>query len=314
MQAIFRAAVQPVATILLVAVALGYAAPWSHALDLFGHFRLHLLVLCAPVLVLAFATLHWSAAWRTLVAAVLAAAGLGPVWEGSGPGFKGEAISVLTANLHHNNERSAEMIRALKAANADVLVTNETTTAALSGGEALSDIYPHRLSLRTKGRILRTVIWSKYPMRDGRLMLEDAIEPTGAAAIIQLPDGREFSVLGLHLAHAWPGNQSRQIAVLGQITAALPRPLIVMGDFNAEPWSHALRRVQLLTGTGRVPGYRVTWRGAYPSPLGQVPAFLGHAIDHVLVSPDIKIKRVILLDIPGSDHDAVGAFIRLPDP
>ena len=149
-------------------------------------------------------------------------------------------------------------------------------------------------------------------MRDGTLLLEDSVEPTGAAAVIRMPDGQEVSILGLHLAHAWPGNQAHQIGVLGDITRDLPRPLIVLGDFNATPWSHALVRAQALTGTLRIPGYRVSWHGAYPSPFGEVPSLLGQAIDHILLSPGLGVERTMVLDIPGSDHDAVGAVVRLP--
>ena len=205
------------------------------------------------------------------------------------------------------------MLEALRGADADVLVTHETTKAVLVGTAPLSDLYPYRLSLSTTGSILRTVIWSKYPMRNGALLLEDTVEPTGAVAIVRLPDGQEVSILGLHLAHAWPGNQARQIAVLGEITRDLPRPLIILGDFNATPWSHALVQAQALTGTLRIPGYRVSWRGAYPSPFGDVPAILGQAIDHILLSPDLGVERTMVVDIPGSDHDAVGAVIRVPN-
>lgn len=312
MRAILGGVTQFIATLLLAAVALGYGAAWFHALDLVGHFRLHLALAAAPVLVLALIVRRWTAAWRALVALVLAVAGLSPVWEQPTPVTEGQPLSVLTANLSHDNPETDAMVGALRAADADILVTHETTKAALTATHPLSDLYPYRLALSTRGRILRTVIWSKYPMRDGTLLLEDTVEPTGAIAIVQLPDGREVSVVGLHLAHAWPGNQDRQIAVLGEITAGLPRPMIVVGDFNTAPWSHAMALVQRMTGTRRIPGYRVTWHGTYPEPFGGLPALLGHAIDHVLLSPGLGVGSVSVVAIPGSDHDAVGATIMLP--
>ena len=312
MQAVLRSVTQLIATLLVVAVVLGYGAAWFGPLDVLGHFRLHLALMCGPAIFMALMVRGWGAAWRAAVAGLLAIAGLSPVWEAPPATAKGPELTILTANLHTRNPQIDQMVEALRSADADVLVTNETTKAVLGGTNPLSDLYPYRLSLSTTGSILRTVIWSKYPMRDGDLFLEDAVEPTGAVAVVQLPDGKEVSILGLHLAHAWPGNQSRQIAVLGEITADLPRPLIVLGDFNATPWSHALVRAQALTGTTRIPGYRVSWRGAYPSPFGDVPAVLGHAIDHILLSPELGVQRTMVLDIPGSDHDAVGAVVRLP--
>lgn len=312
MRLVLRATVQLVATLTLVGVVLGYGGPLFHGLDVLGHFRLHLLVVAVVAGVVAMAVRKRSAVWRAAVASVVALAGLSPLWERASATADGPAISVLTANLNHENRRAEEMLGVLRAANADILVTNETTKSTMSGAHPLSLTYPYRLALTTRGRILRTVIWSKFPMRDGTLYLEDSIEPTGAAAIVRLPNGREVTILGLHLAHAFPGNQDRQIAALGKIAADLPRPLIVLGDFNASPWSYALRRVENLTDTRRIPGYRVTWHGAYPSPLGRIPSLMGHAIDHVLLSPGMTADGVRVIRIPGSDHSALGALVRLP--
>ena len=313
MQHFLGAVTQFAATLLTVAVVLGYGGPIIYELDVLGHFRLHFLLILILLFVLAAALRRWSALWRALLGVFVAMAGLSPLWETPGTEKEGFALSVMTANVHHENPRTEEMVTALRGADADVLVTNETTKAALSGADPLSEIYPYRVALTTRGRILRTVIWSKFPMRDGTLLLEDRIEPNGAIAIVQLPDGREVSILGLHLAHAIPGNQALQVAALGDITATLPRPLIVMGDFNASPWSYAVRQAEELTGTERVPGYRVTWQGAYPSPAGPVPSVLGHAIDHILLSPGLRTEAVAVVDIPGADHDAVRAIVRLPD-
>ena len=312
MRQILRGIVQIFATLALAGVVLGYGGPFLHGLDVLGHFRLHLLFVAAGLALVALMLRKRSAAWRATAAMVIAVAGLSPLWERPAAVAEGPTISVLTANLHHFNPRGDDMLAALRAADADILVTNETTKSTLAGAHPLSLTYPYRVALSTRGHILRTVIWSKYPMRDGTLFLEDRVEPTGAAAIVQLPNGREISVLGLHLAHAFPGNQDRQILALERIAATLPRPMIMLGDFNASPWSHALRRIERLTGTRRIPGFRVTWHGAYPSPIGPIPALMGHAIDHVLLSPGMSADGVQVVEIPGSDHHALGAKIRLP--
>ena len=307
-----RATVQLIATLVLAGVVLGYGGPVFHSLDVLGHFRLHLLLIAVGVAAVALAVRNRSAVWRATAALVIALAGLSPLWEPAPKTAGGPTLSVLTANLHHFNRQSEDMLGALRRADADILVTNETTKSTLTGAHPLSLTYPHRVSLKTSGQILRTVIWSKFPIRDSALFLEDKVEPTGAAAIVRLPDGREITVLGLHLAHAFPGNQERQIAALEKIVKDLPRPMIVLGDFNASPWSHALRSVEKATGTRRIPGYRVTWQGAYPSPIGPIPALMGHAIDHVLLSPGMTADGIHVVEIPGSDHYALGARVRLP--
>jgi len=314
MKRFFRAVIALSALLNLFAVVLGYAGPLAHAFDMLAHFRLHLLWAGAIVAVCAILARDGKSLWRATVAATIALAGLTPLWEVQSPTGEGRRLVVMTANLFQDNEETDAMLRMLGAADADILVTNETTKAVQTGARPLTGLYPFRLSLSTHGQILRTVIWSKFPMRNGALLLEDQVEPTGAHGWVRIAPGVEISVMGLHLAHAYPGNQARQIAALEGIVATLPEPRIVLGDFNAAPWSHALARVEALTGTRRIPGYRVTWRGSYSTPLGHLPAPLGHAIDHVLVTPGIGVEAVETIPIPGSDHRAVRAVLRIPDP
>lgn len=314
MKRVFRATVALAAILLMLAVLLSYAGPVVHALDMLANVRLHLLVAAGIVGVLALlARAGWSL-WRAAVAAVIAVAGIGPVWEPVPDPRAGRKLVVMTANLFQKNPLTEAMLQTLREADPDILVTQETTKSVQTGTRPLTLIFPYRLSLSTRGQTLRTVLWSKFPMRNGRLLLEDSVEPTGAYAWVQIGDGIEISVLGLHLAHAFPGNQKRQIAALGRIVPLLPEPRIVLGDFNAEPWSHAVRMIERLTATRRIPGYRVTWIGSYPTPLGRVPAPIGHAIDHILVTPGVGVTSIETVTIPGSDHKGVRAVLTIPDP
>ena len=298
---------------ILVGVLLGYGGAFLFELDLLAHFRLHLLLLIPPVAVLAFAGQQWTALLRLGTAALFALAGLAPAWAPSHVGSEnGTQLVVLTANLSYDNPRPDLVRAALLAEDADILVTNETTKAMQSGVTSLARHYPFRLMLSTSRTVLRTVVWSKYPMREGRLLLEADVEPTGAMAIVTLPDGFEVLVLGLHMGQNAGGKQQTHIEALGSLLEDRPHPRIVLGDFNATPWSWALQRVESLTRTARVPGYFVTWRGDYPTPLGNVPAILGQAIDHILVSPSIGIQEVSVVDVPGSDHMGIRAVLRIP--
>lgn len=298
---------------LLGCVLLGYGGALVFALEGLAHFRLHFLLMIPAVAVLALATRQWTALLRLGTAALLAVVGLGPVWEQAGPTpAEGFPITVMTANLSNKNTRLAEARAALLAEDVDVLVTQETTKAMQVGETSLARHYPYRLALNTSGQILRTVLWSKYPMRGGELMLEDSVEPTGAMAQLDLGEGREILVMGLHMAHSVFGNQEAQIAALGGLLRDRPHPRVLLGDFNATPWSRALAQIQSISGTRRPPGYRITWRGAYPSPLGAIRAPIGQPIDHILASPDVGIGEVRTLEMPGSDHLALRATLWVP--
>lgn len=296
----------------LVAVCLGYFGHAIYALDALAHFRLHFLLLSLPLALLAMMLRDWIVVWRIIGTAVLAVAGLGVLWETPLREGGDVEVSVMTANLYQQNVRTEDMKRALLDADADVLVTMETTKAVVTGANSLALSYPYRLSLSTTGQTLRTVIWSKFPMRDGQLLLEDLIEPTGALAIVEVSPDVEFTILGLHLAHNIVGNQKRQIEAMNLIAESMPMPRVIVGDFNATAWSYALRRIEELTATQRIGGFRVTWRGFYPTRIGSLRVPLGLQIDHILVSDGVGVRKLETRLIPGSDHNAVLARISLP--
>lgn len=297
----------------LVCVAAGYFGEQIFVLDIFAHFRLQLVIIAAALSATALLLAAWRPLFTGVAAMALGVAGLSPVWERLAPSTTGMPLVIVTANLQHENAQPDHMRAALLAAEADILVTQETTKDAQTGADPLTSYYPFRLAVATRGSILRTVLWSKFPMRDGSLLLDDTVGPTGASAIIEVSPNVEVAVLGVHLTRPGQPLQERQIAALDRLTAKLPRPLVLLGDLNATPWSAAMRRIERLTGARRVPGYRVTWDGHYPTPLGGVPALIGQPIDHILVSPKVGVEDIATFDIPGSDHQAVRAVLRLPD-
>ena len=77
---------------------------------------------------------------------------------------------------------------------------------------------------------------------------------------------------------------------------------------------HQERWIETLTGTRRIGGFRVTWRGFYPTWIGRVRVPLGLQLDHILLSLGIGVRHLETLPIPGSDHMAVKARIALPGP
>ncbi len=323
---------------LFFGVALGYGGPLCFDLDVLANLRLHMLGLSAAVALAALVLLARAALWPALMAAVLAAAGLGPLWAGPGPAGSGMPVTVMTANVYFRNAVPEAMRQALIAADADILLTVETPRDGVggvpgadgtggdgTGGDgtggnggagpaALADIYPYHFIYRKPWPGWRTVLWSKFPIVQAEpALLYGKGSMAGLTAVIELASGRRLSLVGLHLSHVWKGDQARQIEALGGVTAGLPRPLVVMGDFNSTAWSWAVHRAQALTGTRRVGGVTRTWRGHYPTPFGEFPEPFGLPIDQLLVSAGIGVAAIDTVDIPGSDHDGLRAVLRVPE-
>ena len=302
----------------LLALA-GYAGRWGPALEVIANFRLHLAVLAGVLgMVLGLARLRRGAG-LALLTTLIAAAGLGPIFDpaqrpGAQSSGAGRPLTVLYANLWDRNPEPDALAAMLWALDADILITSETTRAVVEGAGGLRAAYPYRLVSPGAGEALRTAIWSKYPLSDGALYLNNTVAPTGAIAIADLGGGTTLGLIGAHFSRPFERLHRTQVEALGPMAEKLGHPLIVAGDFNASPWSWVVARAAEVTGTDVLGGYRVTWKGRYRTPLGPLPAPWGHQIDQMLLSGGIGVETVETVDLPGSDHRGLLVRLRIPRP
>jgi len=306
-----RALVAVATLAVALGIGLGFLGAQGEIFDAIGNFRLHLSGLALGLLAIAAVLRHRSAALVAALAAGAGLAGLGPVWQPALRPGGTEPVTVLFANLSDRNTRPAAMRAALHAAEADILVTAETRRRLVEGATALTETYPHRL-MADSGVTHRVAIWSRYPLSRRKLHLNDNVGPTGASAAVTLPSGRRFGLIGVHLARPVVRFQHRQARAMGAIADRLPEPLVILGDFNAAPWSQAVRLAAQTTGTRPVGGHRVTWRGAYPLGGVAIPEPYGQQIDHALLGPGIGVAGVETRAIPGSDHRGLLVRLRMP--
>jgi endonuclease/exonuclease/phosphatase family metal-dependent hydrolase len=115
-----------------------------------------------------------------------------------------------------------------------------------------------------------------------------ALEPRGAVWIaVTLPDGQELQVINTHLGLV-PQEQKKQATALVADWMAdekFTRPGILMGDFNATPFQQPYRIC-----AAAIQDAQLLWPGA---PMSTYPSgFPFMRIDHVFVSPGIKVTRV----------------------
>ena len=304
---------------LFVLTLAGYAGHWGPALEAIANFRLHLAVLAGVLgMILGLARLRRSAG-LALLTTLIVAAGLGPFFDPVQRPGEGRPLTLLYANLRDRNPEPAALAAMLRAADADILITSETTRRVVEGAGGLRATYPYRLVHTGTGEALRTAIWSKYPLSDGELYLNNTVAPTAAAAIADLGGGATLSLIGAHFSRPFERLHQVQAEALGPIAKKLGRarlghPLIVAGDFNAAPWSWVVARAAEVTGTQILGGHRVTWKGHYRTPLGSLPEPWGHQIDQILLSAGIGVETVETLDLPGSDHLALLLRLRIPAP
>lgn len=302
------------AALLLAGIAAGYGERWDPALAALANFRLHLGLLAAGLGVLAGILSLRQTSGLAFAAMLLAAWGLGPVLDKAARPETGRQVTLLYANLWNRNPEPAQLRAALIATDADILITSETMRAVTDGADGLRAHYPYRLVSTRAVPVLRTAIWSKFPLRDGRLFLDNNVAPTGAAATADLGEGLRLGVIGGHFSRPSEGLQQTQAEGLGAMAAGVARPLVIAADFNAAPWTWVVTHAAQVTGTRVAGGHRITWKGSYQTPLGPVPEPWGHQIDQVLASPELGIDEITAIPLPGSDHRGVLVRLVIPRP
>ena len=124
---------------------------------------------------------------------------------------------------------------------------------------------------------------------------EGCVEGEGLAWVRIEFGGKPVTIAGLHLDWPYPYDQPTQIDALEPQLKALPRPIIVGGDFNAAPWSHAVARIAQETGTSVVGGLRMSWR-VLPKWAASVPML---PLDQILLPAGAVV--------PGEEADLVAA-------
>lgn len=119
------------------------------------------------------------------------------------------------------------------------------------------------------------------------------------------PEAGGLTVLGVHTIR-FPHSrvQFREATAIADLIEKLPGRKLVMGDFNATPFSRILAAIE-----DRANLRRVTSLPTWPAQAG-LPQI---AIDHIFLSPGLKLLEAPRIGDPaGSDHYPVYARIAVP--
>ncbi len=229
------------------------------------------------------------------------------------PRAAGPVLRVLTANLLAGRAVAEAVVELACRKHADVLFVQELTGDAAAGLQraGLDDLLPYRVT-QPVPHGARGSIYARYPLRGGP---PDA--PPSAArctARLDLPSGQFVQLACIHAAPPkppWsPGATARWRSQLSALPAPGEGPRILAGDFNATldhaQFRRLLRRGYADAASQAGNGLSATWG---PQP-GRRPALL--AIDHVLTDRRCAVLTTSAHWLPGSDHRALYAELRLP--
>ena len=253
---------------------------------------------------------RWSGAGVALVVVVVAVWTQVPLYYGRAGDGDGPVVRVLQANLLFDGADPKTLVDQVRERGIELLTVNELTPAAIGalGGAGLDRLLPYRY-LSPARTAAGTGIWSRYPLSN--TVEYDGYVLNQLSATAALPDAGPVSVFAFHPVppvydiDVWADELSRLHTILEN--APTERPAIVGGDFNAT-YDHAQFRAML---SGRFDS-AVVQAGAghlvtYPTDKWWPPLV---GIDHILIAGGHAVA-VETLDIPGADHRALTASIRL---
>jgi endonuclease/exonuclease/phosphatase (EEP) superfamily protein YafD len=230
------------------------------------------------------------------------------VWPDDVTDAGGPRLRVMALNLHYGQANAGTVVDLVRTHRVDVLGLPELNSAAVDEltRAGLFELLPHTV-LHPAASGAGSGIASRYPLL-GRDLVPAATQQQ-AEALVDLAGGRDVEFVAVHpIAPTFDSDDWK--AELEALPHAGGRePLRVLaGDFNATLDHAALRRLLDAgyrdAGAQRGDGLVATWPGeVFPPPV---------TIDHVLADERLAVLDYRVLDVPGTDHDAVYAELALP--
>ncbi|KQT55292.1 MULTISPECIES: endonuclease/exonuclease/phosphatase family protein [unclassified Aureimonas] len=297
------------------AVVAGFFGESVPLLDTLGQFRAHL---AAALVLLALALSLHRFFLAAFAAALAAALGLSSTLPLVLP--QGEAAGVLPAsmprytllqmNLRYDTEDKQQAIRRILDLDPDVVTLQEMTVSWQTAFETISDRYPYQSYCSPGDAMGDVAILSRRPFVEG---VRSVCEPKASfeARVVDF-DGHPVTVGAQHLRWPYPGRQWSQIERVSPALGKLATPLVIGGDFNAAPWSAAIRVYAAAAALRVVAGIGPTYAPAFmPDGLRRR---LGLPIDNVLVSNEIVVLSTKRPEATASDHSPVLVSFAIPFP
>lgn len=226
------------------------------------------------------------------------------LWNGpvSTSPVNGRRLVIVSHNVGYANVDPDRTVRELGATDADILLLQETDGSVAPFLKQLETRFPYRNACVRRCSL---AIFSRLPLDRVRYRFRDAAdEPFGPPLIwtkVHLGEAT-FPIATTHLP--WPLPPEPSQLRRENLVAAMPRVetgrLVLAGDFNLTPWSHAMKGLD----EGLRPMRRAT-RALFSFPArvaGEAASFPFLPIDHLFAGPRWSVASATRLPRTGSDH------------
>jgi endonuclease/exonuclease/phosphatase (EEP) superfamily protein YafD len=220
-----------------------------------------------------------------------------------------ESIRIVTANLWVENASVQTGLKTLLDLDADVLVLTEVTPLAAMYIKQVVLGFPYRL-VEPRENKYGIAVLSQFPLQNARIEALGKPYIPMVRADITVGDSI-MHLIAIHLETprkvAYYASRNGQLRELAELAHDMEGPLVVAGDWNTTPWSHAYRRFERESGLRNSRqgfGIMPTWSARQPFPW--------FPIDQIVVSDGIRVAASHAGPNIGSDHLSFIATVEVP--
>jgi endonuclease/exonuclease/phosphatase (EEP) superfamily protein YafD len=227
-------------------------------------------------------------------------------------------LKVMTHNLFGLNYDMKRVAQGIFAEDPDIVALQEFFPEQRRPLHPLLLAHYPYFAYCTGGKRANIALYAKLPFTEtaAGACTEKATQAVRTSRIVghfRLADGTEFSVMTTHLDSPFNApRQHAQMAELAAAAAAVRGPLLLMGDFNATPWSYALRRFEARSGLERQTRNLVTWPLLFGGDDGLIRMIPFLPLDHVFTR-GVAVHRIGTAPADGSDHLPVVFLFSVKD-
>ncbi|GII57041.1 endonuclease [Planotetraspora thailandica] len=225
------------------------------------------------------------------------------------PASTGPALKILTSNMYFGNGDAQTIVDLVRRLKPDILSTQELTPAAVEALDAagIGELLPYT-HLQAAFGAFGSGIWSRYPLTPqpdfalpGSRNMPRARVAVPGAPPVEIVDVHTISPMGRDV-YAWDADMRSLPAPASDVIR------ILAGDFNASldhsPLRSVLAEGYADAGDASGTGLSATWPSNW-----RIPPVI--TIDHVLFDERASAVTTRTYTVPGTDHRALFAELRL---
>ncbi len=211
-------------------------------------------------------------------------------------------LRIITANVLTPNREAARLIRLVREADPDILVTLETDAWWETQLAPLEEEYRYTVKCPLDN-LYGMHVYSRLPLTDTHLEFLVERDVPSIHALVSLRSGDRVRAHFLHPAPPSPTEnpesteRDAELLIVAESVADCTIPVVVTGDLNDVAWSSTTRLFRKISG---LLDPRVG-RGMFNTFHADVP-FMRWPLDHVFHSAHFRLGELRRLESFGSDH------------